>query len=67
VAIFGLAFVAYGFVAGPLGPALSGYLLDATGDKMNYNCELDEVFSIVVLPLSQTIDRGFWFSPSSSS
>ena len=31
-AIFGLAFAAYGFVAGPLGPTLSGYLLDATGD-----------------------------------
>ena len=24
---FGLTFVAYGFVAGPLGPTLSGYLL----------------------------------------
>lgn len=31
-AIFGLAFAAYGFVAGPLGPKLAGYLLDATGD-----------------------------------
>ncbi len=31
-AIFGLAFAAYGFVAGPLGPTLAGYLLDATGD-----------------------------------
>jgi len=30
-AIFGLAFAAYGFVAGPLGPTLAGYLLDATG------------------------------------
>ena len=30
-AIFGLAFAAYGFVAGPLGPTLSGYLLDITG------------------------------------
>jgi MFS transporter, OFA family, oxalate/formate antiporter len=29
-AIFGLTFTAYGFVAGPIGPALSGYLLDAT-------------------------------------
>jgi len=30
-AIFGLSFAAYGFIAGPLGPALSGYLLDKTG------------------------------------
>lgn len=29
--IFGLAFTAYGFLAGPLGPSLSGYVLDATG------------------------------------
>jgi len=32
-AIFGLSFAAYGFIAGPLGPALSGYLLDVTGDN----------------------------------
>lgn len=31
-AIFGLTFAAYGFIAGPLGPTLSGYLLDVTGD-----------------------------------
>ena len=30
-AIFGLVFTAYGFVAGPLGPWLSGHILDATG------------------------------------
>jgi len=30
-AVFGLIFTAYGFVAGPLGPWLSGHLLDATG------------------------------------
>jgi len=30
-AIFGLTFTAYGFVAGVLGPSLSGYLLDITG------------------------------------
>jgi MFS transporter, OFA family, oxalate/formate antiporter len=29
--IFGLIFTAYGFVSGPLGPWLSGYLLDVTG------------------------------------
>lgn len=34
-AIFGLAFAAYGFVAGPLGPTLSGYLLDVTGDNFS--------------------------------
>jgi len=32
-AIFGLTFAAYGFVAGPLGPTLSGYLLDVTGNS----------------------------------
>lgn len=32
-AIFGLAFAAYGFMAGPLGPALSGHLLDMTSDN----------------------------------
>jgi OFA family oxalate/formate antiporter-like MFS transporter len=30
-AIFGLVFTAYGFVSGPLGPWLSGYILDLTG------------------------------------
>jgi OFA family oxalate/formate antiporter-like MFS transporter len=30
-AIFGLVFTAYGFVAGPLGPWLSGHILDVTG------------------------------------
>ena len=29
-AVFGLVFTAYGFLAGPLGPSLSGYLLDLT-------------------------------------
>jgi len=28
--IYGLIFTAYGFVAGPLGPSLSGYILDVT-------------------------------------
>ena len=32
-AIFGLTFAAYGFIAGPIGPTLSGYLLDVTGDN----------------------------------
>jgi OFA family oxalate/formate antiporter-like MFS transporter len=30
-AVFGLVFTAYAFVAGPLGPWLSGYILDRTG------------------------------------
>jgi len=29
-AIFGLIFTAYGFLSGPLGPWLSGYILDLT-------------------------------------
>jgi OFA family oxalate/formate antiporter-like MFS transporter len=32
-AIFGLIFTAYGFVSGPLGPWLSGYVLDISGDN----------------------------------
>jgi OFA family oxalate/formate antiporter-like MFS transporter len=31
-AIFGLIFTAYGFLSGPLGPWLSGYILDQTRD-----------------------------------
>ena len=34
-AVFGLTFAAYGFIAGPIGPTLSGYLLDATGDNFS--------------------------------
>jgi OFA family oxalate/formate antiporter-like MFS transporter len=34
-AVFGLVFTAYGFVAGPLGPWLSGYILDATGGRFD--------------------------------
>lgn len=34
-AIFGLAFASYGLVAGPLGPSLSGYVLDVTGDNFS--------------------------------
>ncbi len=32
-AIFGLIFTAYGFLSGPLGPWLSGYILDRTQDN----------------------------------
>ena len=32
-AVFGLTFAAYGFIAGPIGPTLSGYVLDVTGDN----------------------------------
>lgn len=34
-AIFGLIFTAYGFVAAPLGPALSGFILDHTNGNFN--------------------------------
>jgi len=34
-AIFGLVFTAYGFFAGLLGPFLSGYVLDATGNNFS--------------------------------
>jgi OFA family oxalate/formate antiporter-like MFS transporter len=42
-AIFGLVFTAYGFVAGPLGPWLSGHILDVT--RGNYTM----VFSLLGL------------------
>ncbi len=42
-AIFGLVFTAYGFVAGPLGPWLSGHILDVT--RGNYTL----VFSLLGL------------------
>ena len=42
-AIFGLVFTAYGFVAGPLGPLLSGHILDVT--QGNYTL----VFSLLGL------------------
>jgi OFA family oxalate/formate antiporter-like MFS transporter len=34
-AILGLVFTAYGFIAGLLGPSLSGYILDSTGGNFN--------------------------------
>jgi len=34
-AIFGLVFTAYGFIAGILGPSLSGYLLDSSGSNFS--------------------------------
>ncbi|HMK35156.1 MAG TPA: MFS transporter [Desulfomonilaceae bacterium] len=34
--VFGLVFTAYGFVAGVIGPSLSGYLLDATRGNFVY-------------------------------
>lgn len=56
-AIFGLAFAAYGFVAGPLGPTLAGYLLDATGDNfflvflyLGAFCMLSALFIGFVVP-----------------
>ena len=33
--IFGLVFTAYGFVAGVIGPSVSGYVLDATGGNFH--------------------------------
>lgn len=34
--VFGLVFTAYGFVAGAIGPSLSGYVLDATHGDFGY-------------------------------
>jgi len=46
-AIFGLIFTAYGFIAGPLGPWLSGRILDITGDNFTLVFSYLGVFFIV--------------------
>ncbi len=43
---FGMVFTAYGFVSGPLGPALSGFLLDITKDFSIVFCYLS-AFSFI--------------------
>jgi MFS transporter, OFA family, oxalate/formate antiporter len=55
--VFGLVFTAYGFVAGLIGPSLSGYLLDATSGDFLYVfgylgtfCLLSAVFIQFVRP-----------------
>lgn len=44
--IFGLIFTAYGFVAGPLGPSLAGYLLDSTNGNFSLVFSYLGVFSL---------------------
>ena len=46
-AIYGLVFTAYGFIAGPLGPWLSGLILDATGG--NFKLVFSYLGSLCVL------------------
>ena len=46
-AIFGLVYTAYGFVAGPLGPSLSGYLLDMTAGNFTIVFSYLGIFCIV--------------------
>lgn len=55
--IFGIIFTAYGFAAGPLGPWLSGYLLDATNGNfavvfsyLGVFCALSGIFIRLVVP-----------------
>ncbi|MCX5862605.1 MAG: MFS transporter [Deltaproteobacteria bacterium] len=45
--IFGLIFTAYGFVAGPLGPSLSGYILDSTNGNFSIVFSYLGVFCLV--------------------
>jgi MFS transporter, OFA family, oxalate/formate antiporter len=59
-AIFGLVFTAYGFLAGPMGPSLSGYLLDSSADGfglvftfLGVYCFLSGVFILRVIPLQK--------------
>jgi MFS transporter, OFA family, oxalate/formate antiporter len=56
-AIFGLVFTAYGFVAGVLGPSVSGYVLDATQGNfhvvfgyLGMFCLISAIFIRFVLP-----------------
>jgi OFA family oxalate/formate antiporter-like MFS transporter len=60
-AIFGLVFTAYGFVAGALGPSLSGYLLDITSGNfiivftyLGFFCVLSGIFIRFVVRPSPT-------------
>jgi len=62
-AVFGLVFTAYGFVAGIIGPSLSGYILDATNGNftavfayLGIFCLMSSVFIRFVLPPRVTID-----------
>jgi OFA family oxalate/formate antiporter-like MFS transporter len=51
-AIFGLIFTAYGFIAGLIGPSLSGHILDLTGDFrliLTYLGTLCMISSVLVL------------------
>ncbi len=57
-AIFGLTFAAYGFVAGPMGPALTGLVLDMTQDNfypvflyLGVLCLLAGIFIRQVVPI----------------
>jgi OFA family oxalate/formate antiporter-like MFS transporter len=62
-AIYGLVFTAYGFVAGPLGPSLGGFILDATGGNffivfsyLGVFCLISGVLILFVVP--PRLDRG---------
>jgi MFS transporter, OFA family, oxalate/formate antiporter len=59
-AIFGLVFTAYGFLAGPMGPSLSGYLLDSNAGGfglvftfLGVYCLLSGFFILRVIPLQK--------------
>ncbi len=63
-AIFGLTFAAYGFVAGPMGPALTGLILDMTADNfslvflyLGVLCLLAGIFIRRVVPIPPESDR----------
>ena len=53
--IYGLVFTAYGFVAGALGPWLSGYLLDVTRDNFTLVFTYLGIFLFVSALLTQLI------------
>ncbi len=54
-AVYGLVFTAYGFVAGPLGPSLSGYILDLTGGSFGHVFGYLGVFCLISSLLVQYV------------
>ncbi len=57
--IFGLVFTAYGFLAGLLGPWLSGVLLDATGSSYKTVFSLFTVFYLISSALILRVKKEF--------
>lgn len=57
--IFGVTFTAYGFIGGIMGPALSGFILDKTGDNyvivFSYLAVMALIGAVLMLVLRKTV------------